>query len=297
MPEAPRAQPPLRSPQGPSGGGLVGGSPRAALRLVPRGGVPVAEAVTSAITSESLLTGGVLLAAGGSVVLVCLTASAAWDGRETPLDIADTFYGTHFGDIQGWSQGCYAPGRTEPSSSPERTPEVEQPLEPHVSSEKESSANRRRDRKRMGRIYVTYTKLNRITRRTYSGRTSMPIDLSGNLETQANLAVASRDSSHHVNQDENDEPKSPGFLPAVRDEFDVGTSVNYMSRYDDIAYWRIRGREQQLMDFHGGAQSDTHAPHFTENVHRGVAKDNPLGRLFHDAATQQWGQLHPYTGD
>lgn len=24
---------------------------------------------------------------------------------------------------------------------------------------------------------------------------------------------------------------------------------------------------------------------------------NPLGRLFHDAATKHWGQLHPYTGD
>jgi hypothetical protein len=22
-----------------------------------------------------------------------------------------------------------------------------------------------------------------------------------------------------------------------------------------------------------------------------------LGRLFHDAATKHWGQLHPYTGD
>jgi hypothetical protein len=34
-----------------------------------------------------------------------------------------------------------------------------------------------------------------------------------------------------------------------------------------------------------------------ENVQRGVAKDNPLGSLFHDAATKQWGQLHPDTGN
>ncbi|PTL76039.1 hypothetical protein DAT35_51895 [Vitiosangium sp. GDMCC 1.1324] len=65
----------------------------------------------------------------------------------------------------------------------------------------------------------------------------------------------------------------------------------------DVAYWRIRGREQQLMDFHGGAQSDNPAPYRTENVQRGVAKDNPLGRLFHDAATKHRGQLHPYTGN
>ena len=50
------------------------------------------------------------------------------------------------------------------------------------------------------------------------------------------------------------------------------------------------------MDSFGGAQSDTHEPHRTENVKRGVAKDNPLGRLFHDAATKKWSQLHPYTG-
>jgi hypothetical protein len=125
----------------------------------------------------------------------------------------------------------------------------------------------------------------------------MVIDLDENLEAQANLAVASRDLNHHINKDENDEPKSPEFLPAVRDEFDVGTAVKYANRYGDVAYWRIRGREQQLIDFHGGAQSDNQAPSRTENVQRGVAKDNPLGRLFHDAATKHWGQLHPYTGD
>jgi hypothetical protein len=51
------------------------------------------------------------------------------------------------------------------------------------------------------------------------------------------------------------------------------------------------------MDFHGGAQSDTRVPYRTENVQRGVARNNPLGKLFHDAATKSWGQLHPYTGD
>jgi len=37
--------------------------------------------------------------------------------------------------------------------------------------------------------------------------------------------------------------------------------------------------------------------HVDENNQRGVAKENPLGRLFHDSATKRWGQLHPYTGD
>ena len=59
---------------------------------------------------------------------------------------------------------------------------------------------------------------------------------------------------------------------------------------------RIRGREQQLMDSLGCARSDTGAPCQTENAVRGVAKDNPRGRLFHTSATELWGELSPYTG-
>ena len=57
-----------------------------------------------------------------------------------------------------------------------------------------------------------------------------------------------------------------------------------------------REREQQLIDFFGGARSDTGEPYRTENAVRGVAKENPQGRRFHAAATELWGQLHPYTG-
>jgi hypothetical protein len=42
--------------------------------------------------------------------------------------------------------------------------------------------------------------------------------------------------------------------------------------------------------------TDTGKPYRTENAVHGVAKDNPWGRRFHDAATDLWGQLHPYTG-
>jgi hypothetical protein len=74
------------------------------------------------------------------------------------------------------------------------------------------------------------------------------------------------------------------------------TAVNYKNRYNDVAYWQIHGREQQLIGFFGGARSDTGKPYRTENDVRGVGKDNPLGRQFHDAATAKWGQLHRYTG-
>ncbi|MFY0525888.1 hypothetical protein ACN28I_22985 [Archangium gephyra] len=245
-PQAPAPPPPL---QGIVGGGLGDGLPRAVLRLVPQGATTAAETATGATTGKTLLAGGALMAAGGSVVLVCLTLKAALDGRQTPLDIADTFYGTHFGDLQGWIQGCYAPKDTVLQGTPARTPELKPTSDPHSPGSPDPGADK--DTRRPGRIYVTYTKFNRTTRRSYSGRTSMVIDLNKDLEAQANLAVASRDSNHHINQDENDEPKIPGFLPAVRDEFDVGTAVNYASRYVDVAYWRIRGREQQLIDFHG----------------------------------------------
>jgi hypothetical protein len=276
---------------------LGNGLPRAVLRLLPKGATTAAEAATGAATGEALVAGGALVAAGSSVVLVCLTVNAALNGRQTPLDIADTFYGTHFGDLLGWTQGCYAPKLTVHPGTPTRTPALNPASEPHAPPGPGPGGEKDRGTKRLGRIYVTYTKLNRTSQRSYSGRTSMIIDLGKDLEAQANLAVASRDMRHHINKDENDEPKSPGFLPAVRDEFDVGTAVDYTSRYGDVAYWRIRGREQQLIDFHGGAHSDNQAPYRTENMQRGVAKDNPLGRLFHDAATKHWGQLHPYTGD
>lgn len=285
------------APSGPPPHPSIQGLPRAVLRLVPEGATTAVEASTSAATGEALVAGGVLVVAGGSVILVCLTAKALFEGRQTPLDIADTFYGTHFSDIQGWSQGCYAPKSAAHLAAPQRTPEPKPNSEPRAFPLPDPSTEKNGGTKRLGRIYVTYTKFNRTATRAYSGRTSMVVDLDKNLEVQADSAVASRDVNHHINKDENDEQKGPGFLPAVRDEFDVGAAINYADRYSDAAYWRIRGREQQLIDFHGGAQSDHPAPYRTENVQRGVAKNNPLGRMFHDAATKHWGQLNPYTGD
>lgn len=147
-----------------------------------------------------------------------------------------------------------------------------------------------------GRIYVTYTKFNNKTKRFYSGRTSMVIDLNKPHRPQAAKAVEQRNKNHHI-EDENPEPTDSAFDPARPDQFDVGTAVNYNNRYRDLAYWRIRGREQQLIDRFGGAWSDTGEPYKTENPLRGVAKDNPNGRKFHNAATDKWGKISEYTGD
>lgn len=54
------------------------------------------------------LTAGAGLAAAGSVMLLAETARAASMGEDTPIDVADKFYGTHFGDIYGWVKGDYS---------------------------------------------------------------------------------------------------------------------------------------------------------------------------------------------
>ncbi len=312
-PTAPRSpsQPPLR---GLPGGGAGDGTPRGMLRPVPQGGTTAAGASTGAAVGEALVTGGAAVAAAGSVLLLCFTVKAVVDGEQTPIDIADTFYGTHFGDVSGWVQGRYPPGSAAhpaniemeilihqapdgtvevTTSAPLAQPESVSPPRAAPSGWPDAESNRGSKKKR-GRLYVTYRKLNKKNNLYYAGRTSMVVDLGLPLRLQAELALRFRDRNHHI--DENEDPKDASFAQAQLDVFDHEAAIDYNLRYDDPAYWRIRGREQQLMDFSGGAQSDTGKPHRTENVVRAVAKDNPRGRRFHDAATIRWGELHRYTG-
>lgn len=279
LPAVPLIPPASRPLEGLAGEGLGDGIPRGVLRLVPEGGTAAVEAGPSGSAGELIVTAGSVVAAAGSVLLFCFTVEAAVDGSQTPIEVADEFYGTHVGDVFGGR----AKAQEGPGSAPLAPPGASPSAEPGGDTSK-----------KRGRIYVTYTKLNKNTHRYYLGRTSMVVDLTKPLDIQAFLAVASRDMNHHI--DEDDEPKDAVFEFAKVDEFDVGAAIDYGRRYDDTAYWRIRGREQQLIDSHGGAQSDTGKPYRTENVVRGVAKDNPRGRLFHEAATDRWGQLHPYTG-
>ncbi|MFL5346059.1 MAG: hypothetical protein ACJ8AT_14820 [Hyalangium sp.] len=284
------------------------------LRPVPQGGTTAAGAGTGAAAGEALVTGGAVVAAAGSVLLLCFTAKAVVAGEQTPIDIADKFYGTHFGDVSEWVRGRYPPkGSAHPATieidilihqAPDGTVEVttsaptsqpESVSSPHaLPSGRPAAESDRESKKKRGRLYVTYRKLNKRTKLYYSGRTSMVIDLGLPLDLQAQLAIRFRDMNHHI--DEKEDPKDASFAQALLDVFELGNAIDYNLRYDDPAYWRIRGREQQLIDFHGGAQSDTGKPYRTENIVRAVAKDNPRGRQFHDAATVRWGQIHRYTG-
>lgn len=76
------------------------------------------------------------------------------------------------------------------------------------------------------KTYQTYTKTNPLTGDVYTGRTS------GYGTPAAN--VARRDANHHMN--------SKGYGPAVLDK----SSANYGA---------IRGREQNMIDYYGGARS------------------------------------------
>ena len=57
------------------------------------------------------------------------------------------------------------------------------------------------------------------------------------------------------------------------------------------SYDAIRGREQQLIDYHGGIGNKKVA-----NKIRGVAKWNPAGRTYHQKANKIFGNIAPYTG-
>jgi hypothetical protein len=204
-PVAPPAPSPAPALEGLSGEGLGNGVPRGVLRLVPEGGAG-AEVGAGGAAGETVVVGGAFVAAVGSGLLVCLTARAALDGEKTPIEIADEYYGTHVGDVKGWVQGQY-PALVPPPGAASR------------SKPDESTG------KRLGRIYVTYTKLNKMTHRYYAGRTSMIVDFTQSLALQAVAAVLLRDRNHHL--DENAEPGGAMFGLAQTDRFDVGTAVDY----------------------------------------------------------------------
>jgi RHS repeat-associated protein len=130
--------------------------------------------------------------------------------------------------------------------------------DPKVATEEDNS----------GRKYLTYTKTKENDDGTitiYSGRTS------GNANESDKAILTRRDATHHM----------AGYGPAVIDK----SSKNRFA---------IRGREQQLIDFFGKSQSDGGS---SGNRIRGVSKLNPLGRIYHNAASLEFqGELYKYTG-
>jgi len=114
--------------------------------------------------------------------------------------------------------------------------------------------------------FVTYTRIG-PTGKVYSGRTSG----FGDPQSIVNRRVA-------------DHPERlKGFGPGNFDRWASGVA----------GYEAIRGREQQLIDFNGGAQSDGG---ISANIIRGVSKTNDNGYARWTASNMMFGPLAPYTG-
>jgi hypothetical protein len=109
------------------------------------------------------------------------------------------------------------------------------------------------------KTYQTYTKTNSETGEVYSGRTS------GYADPRTNIAA--RDAGHHMN--------SRGFGKAVLDQ-------------SSTSYAAIRGREQMLIEYHGGAQSMGGS---SGNVINGVSPKNPNLSMYLEAAINLFGDL------
>ncbi|MEM6377567.1 MAG: RHS repeat-associated core domain-containing protein, partial [Bacteroidota bacterium] len=116
------------------------------------------------------------------------------------------------------------------------------------------------------RTFVTYVLYNPQTGQFYGGRTSGFADP---------LTLAKRRFRRHRRL------RRLGFVFARVDAFAQNAS----------ALPAIIGREQQLIDYLGG-----YGHPMVANRRREVAKYNPLGRIYHNAANLWFGELHPYTG-
>jgi RHS repeat-associated protein len=115
-------------------------------------------------------------------------------------------------------------------------------------------------------VYVTYTKTNSQTRQTYSGRSSMKVSRDQPVNRALGQAIVDRrDGGHDM----------PGFGAAKLDQVSTG-------------YASIRGREQQLIDYFGGAKS---MGGWSANKINGISNWNPLRPLYMSDSNRTFGPL------
>jgi RHS repeat-associated protein len=150
----------------------------------------------------------------------------------------------------------------KPGGAPIPGPEVGKALADGVQAIAKAIEAREREK-----VHVTYTltKPGYPKDSVYSGRASGYGD--------PDAIVAARFARHHM--------RLFGYGNPQRDEVGIGPDGRLA----------IRGREQQLIDYHGGVGSD-----FVGNRIRAVSATNEQGRLYHEAANIQFGNIAPYTG-
>jgi RHS repeat-associated protein len=105
--------------------------------------------------------------------------------------------------------------------------------------------------------YQTYTKTNPETGKIYVGRTS------GTDLPEAN--IAKRDKNHHMND--------KGFGPAELDKSSSNSKA-------------IRGREQQMIEYHGGAKAKGGS---SGNTINGISDKNPNRNQYLSQSTKEFG--------
>lgn len=114
-------------------------------------------------------------------------------------------------------------------------------------------------------VYATYTKIDPKTGRVYSGRTSITVPVTTPTREAGLAAIARRDAGHHTT----------GYGPAIPDKISENGSA-------------IRGREQQLIDYYGGAQSVGGS---SGNAINGIWDYNPFRSSYMSAANAAFGAL------
>jgi hypothetical protein len=117
------------------------------------------------------------------------------------------------------------------------------------------------------RLYLTYTKENPETGEVYSGLTSGIQEEDTPEIKMIQRILRKRDSSHHKSED--------GFQDAQLDKSS-----------DD--YEAVRGREQMLINYHGGAQSEGGT---SGNKVNGISHRNPKRNKYLEAAVKLFGGL------
>ncbi|MEM9329457.1 MAG: hypothetical protein AAGA85_27600, partial [Bacteroidota bacterium] len=120
------------------------------------------------------------------------------------------------------------------------------------------------------RLWLTYTLYNPETGLTYTGRTS------GFGPAYDILRARMLGHPYLFN----------GYQIVDIDQYAYG------SWYSD-AYAAIRGREQQMIDFHGGARSDGGT---SANLIRGVSRINTNRFWYHNQSNAHFGEIYPFTG-
>ena len=90
-----------------SGSAAVSGVRAAGGTLSSVGSTLMAE-VSAGPVAAGAVTGVAVVGAVGATVLAGETVRAAVAGEDTPIDVMDKAYGTHFGDIYGWIKGDYS---------------------------------------------------------------------------------------------------------------------------------------------------------------------------------------------